>query len=585
VAEGEAPDGNIVEVAWTRHFNVADNTRPRPRDINGDGRADAFFDTIVSDDAGNKVELWGINTSWFATLFNDKYLVGRCPYDSGVNSWRMRYVKDLNGNGKPDALLSVTHTSRESRDEVGLWLWWGGFYAVRGLERMEYQLNVPNPELTVTQLTSSGAVIKRDIQCPRLATGNQAPIAEAGPEQWRRDQDGNGFEAITLNGSASSDPDGVIRNYEWTEGGRVLGNTPILTTNLGVGWHKVTLSVTDCAFKTSSNTVIINVLPPPPTPVQVRVGQPYFQDFSSGIPGSPQGWESYSTSEGRIAVVNGRLRMDDRVNNSTYSQNEAILHVNLLGQSNVQLSGNHWNLSDEVHPGDGIAISADGVTWHRVTAFNVSSTGAFLVKLDAAVTAAGISYTSDFQIKFQQYDNSPARTDGREWDDIRVEVVPPPTPQIVRLGQPYFQDFSAGRPGSPQGWEYRSTNEGRISVVGGRLRMDDGVNNGTYSQNEAILHVNLLGQSKVRLSGNHWNLSDEAHPGDGIFISADGVTWHRVAAFNVASTGAFLVDLDAAIAAAGIIYTSDFRIKFQQYDNGPTPTDGREWGNIRVELL
>ena len=122
-------------------------------------------------------------------------------------------------------------------------------------------------------------------------------------------------------------------------------------------------------------------------------------------------------------MVGGRLRMDDRTSNSTYSQNEAILHLDLLGQSNVQLSGNHWNLSDEAHPGDGIAISANGVTWHKVTAFNVSSTGAFLVDLDAAIAAAGISYTSDFRIKFQQYDNSSASADGREWDDIRVELL------------------------------------------------------------------------------------------------------------------------------------------------------------------
>ena len=55
--------------------------------------------------------------------------------------------------------------------------------------------------------------------------------------------------------------------------------------------------------------------------------------------------------------------------------------------------------------------------------------------------------------------------------------------------------------------------------------------------------------------------------------------------YQVASTGPFLVDLDAAIAAAGINYTSDFRIKFQQYGNRPAPNNGREWDDILVELL
>ena len=91
----------------------------------------------------------------------------------------------------------------------------------------------------------------------------------------------------------SFDPDGTIVSYQWTEGGRVLGNTAVLTTNFSVGRHEVKLTVTDCALKTHSDTVIINVLPPPPTPVQVRVGQPYLEDFSWGMPGSPQGWEFY----------------------------------------------------------------------------------------------------------------------------------------------------------------------------------------------------------------------------------------------------------------------------------------------------
>jgi hypothetical protein len=583
--EGESAHERIVDRMWTGGygFDVADGSRPRPRDINGDGRPDAFFATIFSDDFGNKVELWGIDRSWFATLYNGQYLVGRCPYASGENFWRLQYVEDLNSGTK--RLLSVTHTSRESRDERGNFLWWGGFNAVRGLERIEFTLDVPNHELTITQLTRSGSVIKRDVQCPRLATGNQAPVAVAGTGQQHLAQHENGFVTVTLDGSASWDPDGHIRSYEWTQGNRVLGNTPILTTNFSVGWHEVTLTVTDCGARRQSDRVIINVRPPLPTPVQVRLDQPYVQDFSSGIPGASQGWELHSTHEGRIAVVNGRLRMDDRVNNRTFSQNEAILHVDLLGQSNVQLSGRHWRVRGEVaYAGDGIAISADGLTWHPVTAFNPASTGAFRVDLDAAVAAAGISYTSQFQIKFQQYGNAPAPRNGREWDDIKVERVPPPTPQLVRMNQPYFQDFSSGLPGRLQGWEFLSTNDGRIAVVDGRLRMD--ANGRTFSQNEAILHVNLLGQSNVQLSGSHWRVRGEvAYAGDGIAISADGVRWYPVTAFNRALTGPFVVDLDAAVAAAGISYTSQFQIKFQQYGNAPAPNNGRAWDDIRVELV
>jgi hypothetical protein len=96
--------------------------------------------------------------------------------------------------------------------------------------------------------------------------------------------------------------------------------------------------------------------------------------------------------------------------------------------------------------------------------------------------------------------------------------------------------------------------------------------------------VDLLGQTNVRLSGYHGSLADEDDPSDGIFISNDGLTWHKLTAFDASSTGPFSLDLDAAIAAAGINYTSDFRIKFGQYDNYPADSDGREWDNIRVEI-
>ncbi|MFQ5630229.1 MAG: S8 family serine peptidase, partial [bacterium] len=40
--------------------------------------------------------------------------------------------------------------------------------------------------------------------------GPQAPIANAGADQTVTDNDGNGIESVTLDGSASFDPDGTI---------------------------------------------------------------------------------------------------------------------------------------------------------------------------------------------------------------------------------------------------------------------------------------------------------------------------------------------------------------------------------------
>ena len=71
---------------------------------------------------------------------------------------------------------------------------------------------------------------------------------------------------------------------------------------------------------------------------------PYLQDFSSGLPLTSQGWEYYSNSEGRIQVINGRIRMDDFGSNEVYSLNEAILHVDLTDKTGITQSCSAQNL-------------------------------------------------------------------------------------------------------------------------------------------------------------------------------------------------------------------------------------------------
>jgi len=328
---------------------------------------------------------------------------------------------------------------------------------------------------------------------------------------------------------------------------------------------------------------------------------PYSQDFESGLPDASGGWEYYSSNEGRIQVVGGRLRMDDSVGNGTYSLNEAILHVNLTGQTNVNLSLDHYSIYDENHTlpssftghykGDGITVSIDGLNWIKVSALTGSST--ISLNLDLVSIFGASADLSNVRIKFQQYDNYPSPTDdGREFDNIQITPV---SSGIVVQSSPYTQNFDSGLPDASGGWEYYSDNNGRIQVVGGRLRMDDTTGDGTFSLNEAILHVNLTGKTNVTLTFDHFDLGDEVHvipasftdhyKGDGISLSVDGIHWVRINYF----AGSFIDRshaLDAIIAQAqtdaGSTDLSDVQIKFQQYDNYPAPSDGREIDNVRI---
>jgi len=93
--------------------------------------------------------------------------------------------------------------------------------------------------------------------------GNLPPVADAGLDQTASDSDGDGVEAVTLDGSASYDPDGTITAYEWTESEEVLSTAVSFTYSFAVGTHTVTLTVADNEGATATDDVVITVSEPP----------------------------------------------------------------------------------------------------------------------------------------------------------------------------------------------------------------------------------------------------------------------------------------------------------------------------------
>ncbi len=87
------------------------------------------------------------------------------------------------------------------------------------------------------------------------------PIASAGPNQTVTDDNGNGSEQVALDGFGSSDPDGTIVSYSWSENGVEIAAGVNPQVNLNVGVHTVTLTVTDDAGATGIDEVVITVNP------------------------------------------------------------------------------------------------------------------------------------------------------------------------------------------------------------------------------------------------------------------------------------------------------------------------------------
>jgi hypothetical protein len=104
---------------------------------------------------------------------------------------------------------------------------------------------------------------------------NSRPTANAGPDQTVLDSDNSGSQAVTLDGSGSTDSDGTISSYSWAEGSTAIATGQKPSVNLSVGQHTIVLTVTDNGGLTSQDTVVITVTSPatdvvPPTVLSVN---------------------------------------------------------------------------------------------------------------------------------------------------------------------------------------------------------------------------------------------------------------------------------------------------------------------------
>jgi subtilisin family serine protease len=160
---------------------------------------------------------------------------------------------------------------------------------------------------------------------------------------------------------------------------------------------------------------------------------PYSTGFESGA--LDQYWFTGVTGDGRVRVLTTNtphsgtyhMVMDDATSGG-FNQTEARLRLNLAGQTQVALSFWWKDFGDETHTQDGVYFSNNGGTSY-VKVYNLNG-GSFSdntwriqnLDLDALAASAGLSLTSTFVVKFQQYDDYPVATDGFAFDDISVTV-------------------------------------------------------------------------------------------------------------------------------------------------------------------
>ncbi|MGC4034414.1 MAG: PKD domain-containing protein [Chitinophagaceae bacterium] len=164
----------------------------------------------------------------------------------------------LNGTGSSDAdgtIASYAWTKASGPTSGTITSVTSGTTTVTGLVQGTYVF-----QLTVKD--NAGATATDNVTITVNAAANQSPIANAGANQTITLP----TNSVTLNGSASSDPDGTISTYTWSKAsGPATGtisntaNATTTATNLVQGVYVFKLTVKDNSNATASDSVIITV--------------------------------------------------------------------------------------------------------------------------------------------------------------------------------------------------------------------------------------------------------------------------------------------------------------------------------------
>ena len=113
---------------------------------------------------------------------------------------------------------------------------WGGIVGIN------YRIDVT---MTSAEDISHAVLTPED-----AAAINNAPVADAGPDQSVQ------TTSVTLDGSGSSDADGNLLIYTWSEDGTDIATGVGPTVTLGAGQHTITLTATDGELSSTDEVVI-----------------------------------------------------------------------------------------------------------------------------------------------------------------------------------------------------------------------------------------------------------------------------------------------------------------------------------------
>ncbi len=376
------------------------------------------------------------------------------------------------------------------------------------------------------------------------------------------------------------------------------------------------------------------------SPAAAQVSLPWTEDFEGatgsgaggytanqspipGLTGSDHAWRYEKTLDGRLVTDSPYVHAGTKSlsfdesdsSNGNYSQNYGIVQVDM---SNYDASCDVVHLSfwfaetgDEVHTGDRIWVrgssssswvqlydwSATATTsWQQITGQNVS----------LALTGAGQSFSSTFEIRFGQNDNFPRASDGVAFDDLALSLSSTSCAVL-----PFSEDFenTTNATYTADGAVVGSTDFAYEDGVadGGRLRTraTTGHNSSTgvltmdsssgLADNYTILTLNLssftVASDTVVLDYWFVDHADETHTTyDTVWVRGNNTgTWRAVNSWQGQTSNTWHqktgLNLSTVLSGFSEDFSSTTQIRWGQYDNTSVAGgDGFSFDDVCVRL-
>lgn len=263
-------------------------------------------------------------------------------------------------DGRAPIRLDASASSDPEGDAL-TYLWWLNDTLVHfGSEPATDLLAPPGEHVVTSWILDAAGNLASDQFNLTVVEGNARPTARAG--QDRSVTAANGwFAVVTLDGSASSDPDGEIVRYRWTmDGGtRVIydGPEPSVDVGLGIGSRRIALTVWDNDHALATDDVRIDVFAP-------LTGQPdtliYRENFSRPSDGGEMGADAVGWSltrpDGEPVITNAHRCLNTagsdsflpRVNSNPtgleYDEPDALGHIWMNQMPFLNASPSEWML-------------------------------------------------------------------------------------------------------------------------------------------------------------------------------------------------------------------------------------------------